>query len=193
MARAPISKPPAASARSRAELAEDAASTKLVRAAGLRVRLVDAPFAQPLGRRAPARGVAPPDPLGAAAPRRAFRTSSCPKSSAARCCRSPALAFVASSRRPAGRGDGRGAFAALWYGAEMALAQAAGWHLPPLYPAHRGAARPAAAGALARRLVGTDFVWRGNAMSIAEPVRVEPALRRRPLTRAPPAQRPTAR
>jgi ceramide glucosyltransferase len=34
-----------------AETAEDAATTKLVRAAGLRVHLVDAPFEQPLGRR----------------------------------------------------------------------------------------------------------------------------------------------
>jgi len=34
-----------------AELAEDAAATKLVRNLGLRVRLVDAPFGQPLGRR----------------------------------------------------------------------------------------------------------------------------------------------
>jgi ceramide glucosyltransferase len=33
------------------ELAEDAAATKIVRAAGLRVRLADRPFAQPLGRR----------------------------------------------------------------------------------------------------------------------------------------------
>lgn len=33
------------------DLAEDAAVTKLVRAAGLRVRLVDAPFLQPLGER----------------------------------------------------------------------------------------------------------------------------------------------
>ena len=33
------------------EAAEDAASTKIVRAAGLRVRLVDGPFEQPLGRR----------------------------------------------------------------------------------------------------------------------------------------------
>jgi ceramide glucosyltransferase len=34
-----------------AEPAEDAASTKLVRALGLRVRIVDAPFGQPLGLR----------------------------------------------------------------------------------------------------------------------------------------------
>ena len=33
------------------EVAEDAASTKVVRGAGLKVRLVDDPFAQPLGHR----------------------------------------------------------------------------------------------------------------------------------------------
>ena len=33
------------------EPAEDAATTKLVRAAGLHIRLVDAPFKQPLGHR----------------------------------------------------------------------------------------------------------------------------------------------
>ena len=36
------------------ELAEDAAATKVVRRAGLRVRLVDAPFEQPLGYRSAA-------------------------------------------------------------------------------------------------------------------------------------------
>ena len=36
------------------EVAEDAASTKIVRGAGLKVRLVDRPFAQPLGRRSAA-------------------------------------------------------------------------------------------------------------------------------------------
>lgn len=34
-----------------AEIAEDAAATKLIRGAGLKVRLVDSPFEQPLGRR----------------------------------------------------------------------------------------------------------------------------------------------
>src|SRR4029077_5784721 len=33
------------------EVAEDAAATKIVRGAGLKVRLVDRPLAQPLGRR----------------------------------------------------------------------------------------------------------------------------------------------
>ena len=49
------------------EPAEDAATTKLVRAAGLRIRLVDAPFEQPLGYRAADRGVGAPAALGAAA------------------------------------------------------------------------------------------------------------------------------
>ncbi len=48
-----------------AEVAEDAAATKLVRGAGLRVRLVDRPFEQPLGPRS-ARQVWPAGPVGAA-------------------------------------------------------------------------------------------------------------------------------
>ena len=39
------------------EAAEDAATTKVVRDVGLRVRLVDAPFEQPLGYRSAARSV----------------------------------------------------------------------------------------------------------------------------------------
>jgi ceramide glucosyltransferase len=57
--------------------------------------------------------------------------------------------------------------ALVWYGAEIALAKAAQWPLPPLY----------ALQALLRDLllpilwfdawIGTDFVWRGHQMSIA--------------------------
>ncbi len=63
------SRRPAASALLERELAEDAASTKIVRRQGLRVRVVNRPFAQPLGRRTAARGVAAANPLGAAAAR----------------------------------------------------------------------------------------------------------------------------
>lgn len=58
-------------------------------------------------------------------------------------------------------------FAMVWYGAEMALAYVARWHLSPFYPFH----------ALMRDLMlpvlwldgllGSRFEWRGNAMSIA--------------------------
>ena len=57
-----------------------------------------------------------------------------------------------------------GIFAVLWYGSEMLLAAAAGWHLPALYPVH----------ALMRDLLlpvlwidawrGGAFAWRGNEM-----------------------------
>jgi len=40
-----------------AEIAEDAASTKIIRAQGLKVRLVDMPFEQPLGAARRARSI----------------------------------------------------------------------------------------------------------------------------------------
>ena len=67
-----------------------------------------------------------------------------------------------------------GAFAALWYGAEMALAQAAGWHLSALSPLIAVLRDLLLPWLWLDGLVGTDFVWRGNAMSIAEDA--EPAL-----------------
>jgi ceramide glucosyltransferase len=147
------------------ELAEDAASTKVVRAQGLRVRLVDAPFSQPLGYRAAAdvwkrqvrwarlrRGTfAPlfaceiacgclfPLILGGFA----FKEFGM-----------PALLFVP-------------AFLALWLGAEALLARAAGWPLTiwsPLAWIMRDAMLP---------LIWIEgwrsggFTWRGNVMTPA--------------------------
>ncbi len=64
-----------------AEIAEDAASTKVVRAQGLNVRLVDRPFEQPLGARKPREvRMVPAFALGAAAARDLFRPISRPKS-----------------------------------------------------------------------------------------------------------------
>ncbi|MDO9429011.1 MAG: ceramide glucosyltransferase [Methylobacterium sp.] len=145
-----------------AEIAEDAAATKLVRAAGARVHLVASPFEQPLGRRglaevwarqlrwarlrrvtfpaffAPEIGTGPVLPFGLAlvlAP-------------------SPALAGWLCT------------LAALWYGAEYALAIRAGWHRGPrLFLAFlvRDTLFPAIwAGAWMRGAV----LWRGNAMDI---------------------------
>ena len=148
-----------------AEVAEDAAATKIVRGAGLRVRLTDGPFGQPLGRRsmkevwqrqirwARLRRVCfplffVPEILGGAA--------------------FPLLAAGYAAEAAAISGPlVVAALAAIWYGAEMALARAAHWHLSPLYPLH----------ALLRDLllpalwvdawIGTEFVWRGNPMSVA--------------------------
>ena len=66
-----------------------------------------------------------------------------------------------------------GAFLAVWYGAEMALAWSAGWHLSllsPLQSALRDLLLPIV---WLTGLVGTEFVWRGNAMSIDDDAIVE--------------------
>src|SRR5262249_53334182 len=155
-----------------AELAEDAASTKVVRALGLAVHLVDAPFAQPLGRRglrevwrrptrrarlrrAPLPHLFPPPAL----PRALLPAL--------------ALAFIATG---AGWpiGESVSAFLALWYGAEMALAWAAGWHLSALSPLVAMLRDLLLPWLWIDGLIGTDFVWRGNAMSIDDDA--EPAL-----------------
>jgi ceramide glucosyltransferase len=146
------------------EVAEDAAATKVVRDAGLKVRLIDRPLAQPLGRRSLAEvwnrqlrwarlrrasflpyflpeilsgGVVPM--IGVAILAHAFAL--------------PMALCVAT-------------FGALWYGCEMVLAAAAGWHLPALYPLY-GLLRDLLLPALFfGALKGNDFVWRGNEMQV---------------------------
>ena len=145
-----------------AEIAEDAAATKLVRAAGRHVHLVAAPFEQPLGPRsagevwsrqlrwarlrrvtfplffAPEIGTGALLPLGLGA---AFVEGA------------PALLALA-------------AMGALWYGAEYRLAARAGWHRSPrllLAFLVRDAMLPALwTGAWMQSAI----VWRGNAMDI---------------------------
>ncbi|MGZ8308736.1 MAG: ceramide glucosyltransferase [Rhodoplanes sp.] len=148
-----------------ADLAEDAASTKVARAAGRKVQLVDRPFEQPLGYRsaldvwrrqsrwARLRGACfphfflPEIATGGIFPMIALGVF-------AQTMDWPAIPFVL-------------ALALAWYGGEIALARAAGWHMSPLYPVQ----------ALLRDLLlpilwldglfGSKFNWRGNAMSVA--------------------------
>jgi ceramide glucosyltransferase len=149
-----------------AELAEDAAATKVVRALGLEVHLVDAPFAQPLGRRR----------LGEVWRRQtrwarlrhaSFPRLFYPEILSGALPPTLALAFVAAALDwPVAAAVG--AFAALWYGAEVTLAAVAGWDRPALYAIH-GALRDLLLPAVwLYGLLGTEFVWRGNAMSIIE-------------------------
>jgi ceramide glucosyltransferase len=155
-----------------AELAEDAASTKLVRALGLDVHLVDAPFAQPLGHRG-FREVWRRQTRWARLRRASFLHLFLPEGLSGALLPSLALAAVAHlCGWP--MFESVGALLALWYGAEMALARAAGWHvsaLSPLVAVLRDGLLP---WLWVDALVGTDFVWRGNAMSIAEDA--EPVL-----------------
>jgi ceramide glucosyltransferase len=147
------------------EPAEDAATTKLVRDLGLRVRLVDAPFEQPLGYRSAAEVWA--RQLRWAQLRQAsFRQYYALELFAGSLAPLTAAAYVvAALGLPLGSVI---AVAAVWYGAEAALARAAGWHLSLRSPAAfilRDILLPLLwiGGCL-----GRGFVWRGNEMRPAE-------------------------
>jgi len=149
-----------------AELAEDAAATKVVRSLGLEVHLVDAPFAQPLGHRALSE-VWRRQTRWARLRHASFPRLFYPEILSGALLPSLALALAAAL---AGwpMAESLAAFAALWYGAEVALALAAGWDRPALYAIH-GALRDLLLPAVwLNGLLGTEFVWRGNAMSILD-------------------------
>src|SRR5262249_19788336 len=136
------------------EPAEDAATTKLVRDLGLRVRLVDAPFEQPLGYRSAGEVWA-----------RQLRWAQLRQASFRQYY---ALELFAGSLAPLAAAAYVIAVAAVWYGAEAALARAAGWHLSLRSPAAfilRDILLPLLwiGGCL-----GRGFVWRGNEMRPAE-------------------------
>jgi ceramide glucosyltransferase len=148
-----------------AEPAEDAATTKLVRAAGLRVRLVDAPFEQPLGYRSAAEVWA--RQLRWARLRQAsFRNYYAVEILSGGVGPLLALAWVlAAMNWPVA---GVVALASIWYGAEAALAGIAGWHLTvrsPLAWILRDILLPPV---WIGGWLGRGFVWRGNQMRAVE-------------------------
>jgi ceramide glucosyltransferase len=147
-----------------AEAAEDAASTKIVRAGGRRVRLVDAPFQQPLGQR-PRADVWSRQVRWARLRRDSFPLFYCLEASSGAVLPLMAVVFIAAA---GGHSvvAAAAAFLTLWYGAEMLLAATAGWHLPMLYPLHamlRDVLLPVLWIEGWRR---GEFEWRGNAMSV---------------------------
>jgi ceramide glucosyltransferase len=149
-----------------AEVAEDAASTKVVRAAGLRVRLVDAPFEQPLGVRS-AVDVWNRQIRWARLRRASFMLYFAPELLSGATLPLAAAAWAADAMGWSMPGTVF-AFAALWYGLEVMLARVAGWPLTPLYPVH-GLARDLMLPLLwVRAWQNSGFVWRGNAMSVDE-------------------------
>ncbi len=161
------------------EVAEDAAATKIVRGAGLKVRLVDRPLAQPLGRRS-----------GSEVWNRQLRW--------ARLRRASFFAYFLPEILSGGvlpmicaavlaRGFGwpilpvTSLFALFWYGSEMVLAAASGWYVSPLHPLY-GLVRDLMLPALfVAALRGNRFVWRGNAMAVEpmRPIRMAQPLRPR--------------
>jgi ceramide glucosyltransferase len=58
------------------------------------------------------------------------------------------------------------ALGALWYGSEMLLAAAAGWHLSPRYPLCCLARDLLLPVLFINAMRGDDFVWRGNEMQV---------------------------
>jgi ceramide glucosyltransferase len=143
-----------------AEVAEDAAATKLVRAMGLSAHLTDRPFAQPLGPRS-ARQVWDRQARWAWLRRMTFpylflleilTTSLVPLTAAALASEFlhvPMLAAVMAT-------------AVCWYGAEVVLARGAGWHLSwrsPIAALVRDLMLPAL---WVHAWAGSSFTWRGN-------------------------------
>ena len=146
------------------EVAEDAASTKVVRGAGLKVRLVDRPFPQPLGYRSAA-DVWRRQMRWARLRRASFLSYFLPEALSGGVLPMIALALVAAAvgLPPVLSVT---ALACAWYGGEMMLAAAAGWHLSLLYPLY-GLARDLLLPVLfVGALHGDDFVWRGNEMQV---------------------------
>ena len=147
------------------EVAEDAAATKVVRSAGLKVRLANRPFPQPLGRRS-ASEVWNRQVRWARLRRASFFLYFLPEILAGGVPPMIAAAIVAdgSGLPPIPTAAILGAF---WYGGEMVLAATAGWPASVLSPLS-GLARDLLLPVLfVSALRGNDFVWRGNEMQVA--------------------------
>jgi ceramide glucosyltransferase len=148
-----------------AEAAEDAAATKLVNRQGLRVRLVDRPFAQPLGYRT-AKDVWRRQLRWARLRRDTFKLFFVAEILAGGL--PPLIAAMALAALMEAPVFGvSAAFVAAWYGAEAVMAYQAGWPL---------SWRSVPAWILRDLLLpvlwcaswaGNGFVWRGNVVQIA--------------------------
>lgn len=147
------------------EPAEDAAATKVVRAAGRRIRLTEAPFPQLLGVRSAS------DVWKRQVRWARLRRASFPGYYALEIVTGGVwpVAAIAAAAGLSGEAPGWAlAFGVLWYGGETALARSAGWHLT----------RWTAFACVARDLMlpmlwiagwaGSGFVWRGNEMRAVE-------------------------
>ena len=148
-----------------AEIAEDAAATKLVRRAGKRVRLVDSPFEQPLGRRSAAQ-VWRRQLRWARLRRITFPLFFAPEIATV-----PALPLLlALFAAQASGGNPPLAAAAIilsWYGAETALALAKGWPLSWRIVAAFPVRDAMMLGIWLLGWTTGTTVWRGNTLPLA--------------------------
>lgn len=147
------------------EIAEDAAATKVVRDMGFRVRLVDQPFPQPLGRRS-AGQVWSRQLRWARLRRVTFPLFFLPEivTSSVFAIASGAFAADLAGVEPLA---GAGAVASIWFGCEALLARLAGWQLTILSPLAwivRDLTLPVL---WLQAWAGNSFNWRGNDMRVA--------------------------
>jgi ceramide glucosyltransferase len=149
-----------------AEIAEDAASTKLVRRAGLKIHLVDSPFEQPLGKRS-LRDVWLRQVRWARMRRKTFPGHYAPEILAG-----SALPVILASYTAHLLGWNvllaAGVTLGLLYASEIVLARANRWYFSwrlPLLFLLRDLMLPAI---YVDAWLLDDFTWRGNAMSVRE-------------------------
>jgi ceramide glucosyltransferase len=149
-----------------AEIAEDAAATKVVRSSGRRVRLVDHPFGQPLGHRSAAQ-VWSRQVRWAKLRRATFPACFLPEIASG-----SLLPFMAAGYAAYSADVSVAALIALlgafWYACEAVLARAAGWHVgrwSPLAWLVRDLMLPVL---WTQAWLGNSFSWRGNDMSLAD-------------------------
>jgi ceramide glucosyltransferase len=153
------------------EMAEDAASTKVARVAGKRVRLVDGPFEQPLGARR-LRDVWQRQLRWARLRRDSFKACYAPEVFAS------GLLAVILGGLVAGLTDhpaigGALLAAAVWYGGEAALAYVARWPLSAVSPVAWLLRDALMIPLWIAGWFGNDIVWRGNQMDMPDEVLIE--------------------
>jgi ceramide glucosyltransferase len=149
-----------------AEIAEDAAATKVVRRNGRRVRLVDRPFGQPLGHRS-APQVWSRQVRWAKLRRATFPACFLPEIASGSLMPFLAAGYAAHTADMSAVGV-IAALAAVWYACEALLARAAGWHAgrwSPLAWVVRDLMLPVL---WAQAWLSNSFSWRGNDMSLAD-------------------------
>jgi ceramide glucosyltransferase len=146
------------------EVAEDAAATKVVRNAGLKVRLANRPFPQPLGPRT-AREVWNRQVRWARLRRASFFLCFLPELLSGGVLPMIAVGIVAFGFGLAPLPIAA-AFGACWYGGEMLLAAAAGWPVSVLSPVYGLVRDLLLLPLFVSALRGNHFVWRGNEMQV---------------------------
>lgn len=155
------------------EMAEDAASTKVARAAGKRVRLVDGPFGQPLGARR-LRDVWQRQLRWARLRRDSFKACYAPEVFASGLL-AVLLGGLAADFADQSMFGGAALAAALWYGGEAALAYVARWPLTALSPVAWILRDVLMIPLWVAGWFGNDIVWRGTQMDMADDVLLEAA------------------